>query len=432
MGETYDAPSTPGSDATTPAPKYQQSLSELKTKGIAVDDNGFPTYDPTLFGSDVHSDRQRSDMLAVSSSTDNSEMQKMLEAQAGMFDADGNLLPDAQDRLKADERREREQNLARREASMYESFGKSSSSNATRTAGSRHTGQITGLDHQLQSGTQTAVSKGLAQSHRQPPGFTPDRPAPAAIPSVSASINGFSQDATSQQNGFAHPHSQQQTQAPPQNPLTQFAADLNANGLDHSHRQPGAPAQRPQPTPLAKGNAFAHPQQPALQSYGSAGFSDTAMSSFSQPSASGDFSSELWAADARKHSQDWAWVQQQEQRKSAQRSAAQQPAAQQSFSQQGTAQQGFPQHQPGYRQQGSPQQQFHQQAAAPQPSLPHEHPFMQTSAAPVYSANATEPVPTHGFDPAEAMAKKVHVTDQEQDMDVNDLEDFILSSLNHD
>lgn len=422
MGETYDAPSTPGSDATTPAPEYQQSLSELKGKGIAVDDNGFPMYDPTLFGSDVRSDRQDPHMPAASSSGDKSEFQKMMEAQAGMFDANGNLLPDAQAQFQADERREREQNQARREASMFESFGRGSSSNssAPQAGTSCHVAQ-NGLSQAPQPSLLPAANSGPASTRRQPPSFMPDRPGPA--PNADA-LNGFRQDVPLQQDGFVQANTQQQApKAPQQDPLAQFAADLNANGFEHAHNQPQAPTQRPQPSSAANANGFAHTQQPAMQSYGSDGFSDSALSGFNQPShsVSGDFTSELWAADSRKKSQDWAWVQQQKQQeRSVQRATAQQPAARQNHPQHNGVQQGFVQH-------SHAQPQIPPHIAAPQYTRQQQQSLSQTPAAPVYSAPAAHRA--HGFDPSEALAKKVQLVYDGHDMDVGNLDDFILSSL---
>ena len=436
MDDLYDDPSTPGSGVTTPASEYQQSLSDLQARGIPVDDNGFPAYDATLFGSDVHSDRQNGGPV-LSSANGQAEHQDMLEAQAGMFDLEGNLTPEGEARFKEEERQERLARQARQEA-YFSNVPKDRSKPANQEATPQRPEQTNGFDHR-----QPAPGRGPAQSRRQPPGFTPDRPTPTAnpagfaqpssssqqtaFPQSSGSSNGFRQDAHSQQNGFAHSNGDQRYQAPQQQPVSSFAAGPTANGFGHA-QQPQAASQKPQPQSHA--NGYAHAQQPIQQSYGSGGFPDSAMNSLlSQPShgTSGDFSSELWATDARKPSPDWAWTQQQQQqrqkqqqqqRKSAQRAAAPGPVAQQNF-----AQQNFAQRQPA-------QQAAAQQSAAPQSALPQQLAFLQQSATPTHQA--FEPVQAYGghdyANPTDVLARKVQGK-EESAPDESNVDEFITSCL---
>lgn len=355
----------------------------------------------------------------------------MLEAQAGMFDLEGNLTPEGKARFKEEERLARQ---ARQEA-YFSSVPKDRSSNtpANQEANPQRPEQTNGFDHR-----QPAPGRGPAQSRRQPPGFTPDRPTPTANPAgfaqpssssrqtaspqSSGSANGFRQDAHSQQNGFAHSNGDQRYQAPQQQPVSSFAANPTANGFGHV-QQPQAASQKPQPQPQSHANGYAHAQQPIQQSYGSGGFPDSAMNSLlSRPShgTSGDFSSELWATDARKPSPDWAWIQQQQQqrqkqqqqqRKSAQRAAAPGPAAQQNFAQRQPAQQAAA-----------------QQSAAPQSALPQQLAFLQQSAT--LTNQAPEPVRAYGdhdyANPADVLAGKVQ---GKEFADESNVDDFIASCL---
>lgn len=450
----YDAPSTPGSDATTPASEFQPSARELREKGIGVGDGGFPAYDPTQFGSDVPSEMQDMPSFSGPNFAEKSELQKMAEAQAHMFDEHGNFCAGTAAFFEAETQKEKEIRQAERDAEYFQSFGQSSSHGTSQATSSQRPAQATSSDQSYQAlplGTQPNPHRGPAQSRRQPPGFIPDRPPPAVThfnPAQGSSssqqrgsshpsgmTNGFGLDATSQQNGFAHPTSEQQFQAAQQTPFASTAATPTPTANGFGHPQPQAPPQRPQAPHAAAVNGFTHTQHPAQhpaqQSYGSAGFPDTAMDGLQRqpsPGASGDFTSQLWATDARKPSDDWSWIQQQQQRKSAQRAAA--------------AQQNFAQHpaQQNFAQQGYAQQPAAQQAAPPQPALQQQPlAFMQSSAGPVHNApelkqafNILEPLQAfsvnENVDPAEALAKKAQEKEEHSE-DPAEWDDFILSAL---
>ena len=355
-----------------------------------------------------------------------------------MFDEEGNLTPEAAARFKEEERKDREARQAKQDA--FFSDLANTRSKSKQEAKPQRPDQTNGFNHRHQGvpfDAQAAPSRGPTPSRRQPPGFTPDRPAPAtnpagfaqpssssqqtAFPQSSGTANGFRQDAHPQQNGFACSTDDQLHQAPQQHPVSSFAANPSANGFGHTQQPQGAP-QKPQPQSHA--NGYAHAQQPAQQSYGSGGFPDSAMNSLLNQSShgtSGDFSSELWATDARKPSHDWAWIQQQQQhqkqqqqRKSAQRVVAPAPAAQQNFAQ----------YQPA-------QQTAAQQSAAPQAALPQQLAFMQQSAAPVYQAPA--PAQAYGgneyANPAGNLAWKLQEK-EELAPDESNISDFITSCLN--
>ena len=457
----YDAPSTPGSDATTPASEFQPSARELREKGIGMGDGGFPAYDPTQFGSDMPSEMQDIPSFSGPNFEDKSELQKMAEAQAHMFDEHGNFCAGTAAFFEAETQKEKEIRQAERDAEYFQSFGQSSSHSTSQATSSQQPAQATSSDKSYQAlplGTQPNPHRGPAQSRRQPPGFIPDRPPPSVThlnPAQGSSssqqrgsshpsgmTNGFGLDATSQQNGFAHPTGQQHFQAAQQTPFASTGASPTptANGFKHP--------QRPQPPPAAAANGFAHTQhpaqhpaqQPAQQSYGSAGFPDTAMDGLQRqpsPGASGDFTSQLWATDARKPSQDWSWIQQQQQRKVAQRAAAAQNPAQQNFAQH-PAQQNF-------AQQGYAQQPAAQQAAAHQPALQQQQQplaFMQSLGSPMHygpepkqAFNILEPLQAfsvnENVDPAEALARKAQEKEQHSE-DPAEWDDFILSALSGD
>lgn len=354
---------------STPHLLHQPNAAELRQKGVKGGKDGFPEYDPSLFGEDAKPSQEEWQSFDQDSSSESgptaaqqAELERMRQMQASMR-IDANGFPEfSDDQLAAMTREQQLDRQSRLAGPMVQSDSRSTNGMASSSSDPHRAGQTNGLSQPQQASARPVPSRGPAQPQRQPPGFGGGQPTtqvnplelfagsksqqvPPSQPSagLASGMGGsYSQsDAQTQQVAGASPSYTQQQPQSQQIPNPPPAAGSIPNGYASSQASHPVPSQRPVQQPSQFPAQLNHAAAtPPLNGH---------MQQQPQRASSRDFEQQMWIehGGAAPRGQDWNWIHDNQivaQQKGAQTIAYRQPGAQQ-----GSAQQPRMQQQAGYR-----------------------------------------------------------------------------------